>query len=190
MSFDMKKMISITNRSAGLVVYTIPEHSITRTLQRGETRQVPYEEMVWLSYTPGGKQLMNDVLFIRDPEAVQELEVKAEVEYFMDEKAVDDLLLNKPIDHLLDALDFAPEGVIQLIKTKAVSLPLNDMAKREAIRKATGFDVTMAIENSKPDEDEVKEEAPVATRRVSAEKTSGRCVEAPKYEVVTSPSEE
>ena len=40
------------------------------------------------------------------------------------------------------------------------------MQKREAIYKATGFNVNAAIENSKPDEDEIVEEAPVATRRV------------------------
>jgi hypothetical protein len=188
MSFDMNKMVTITNRSAGLVIYSIPEHSITRTLQRGETRQVPYQEMVWLSYTPGGKQLMNDMLFIREADAVKELEIPAEVEYFLDEKGVENLLNNESLDALLDALDFAPEGVIQLIKDKAVAMPLNDMAKREAIKNVTGFDVTAAIDYSKPDEDEEKVEAPAAIRRVQkSAATSGRRVEAPvnKYEVVT-----
>ena len=167
MSFDMKKMVSVTNRSAGRVVYLIPEHSIRRVLNQGETRQVPYEELVWLSFVPGGRRLMEDMLYIRDPEAIKELEVSTEPEYFLDEAGVVDLLQNKGLDELLDALDFAPKGVIQLIKDKAVTLPLYDMQKREAILKATGFNVTAAIENIKPDEDEeAKVEAPTATRRV------------------------
>ena len=169
MSFDMKKMVSVTNRSAGRVVYLIPEHNIRRVLSQGETRQVPYEELVWLTFVPGGRRLMEDMLYIRDPEAVKELEVPTEPEYFLDEAGVVDLLQNKSLDELLDALDFAPKGVIQLIKDKAVSLPLYDMQKREAIFKATGFNVTSAIENIKPDEDEAKVEAPTATRRVQVE---------------------
>jgi len=34
------------------------------------------------------------------------------------------------LDEFLDCLDFAPEGVTDLIKTLAVELPLNDVAKR------------------------------------------------------------
>lgn len=166
MSFDMKKLVSVTNRSSGRVVYIIPEHSIRRALNRGETRQIPYEELVWLSFTPGGKALMRDMLYIRDEAAIQELEIPTEQEYFMDEEAVVKMLIEGSLDELLDALDFAPEGVIEIIKDKAVTLPLYDMQKREAIQKSTGFNVTAAIENVKPDEDEEKAEAPAATRRV------------------------
>ena len=166
MSFDMKKMVLVTNRSGGRVVYIIPEHNIRRILNRGETREIPYEELVWLSFVPGGKALMRDDLYIRDIEAINNLEVPTEQEYFMDEDAVVKMLIEGSLDELLDALDFAPTGVIEIIKDKAVNLPLYDMQKREAILKATGFDVTAAIENMKPDEDEEKAEAPAATRRV------------------------
>lgn len=186
MSFDMKKMVSVTNRSAGRVVYLIPEHNIRRVLSQGETRQVPYEELVWLTFVPGGRRLMEDMLYIRDPEAVKELEVPTEPEYFLDEAGVVDLLQNKSLDELLDALDFAPKGVIQLIKDKAVSLPLYDMQKREAIFKATGFNVTSAIENIKPDEDEAKAEAPAATRRVR----NSAPQEAPERRVTSNPPKE
>ena len=70
-----------------------------------------------------------------------------------------------------------------------LTLPLYDMQKREAILEMTGFDVTAAIENSKPDEDEAVEEAPVATRRVQkntdapARRTEG------KYKVISTSEE-
>jgi len=34
------------------------------------------------------------------------------------------------LDEFLDCLDFAPEGVKDLIKTLSVELPLNDVSKR------------------------------------------------------------
>jgi len=50
------------------------------------------------------------------------------------------------LEQFLDCLDFAPESILENIKDIAVKLPLNDMAKREAIKNKLGFDVTKAIE--------------------------------------------
>lgn len=187
MDFDMNKMVAVKNRSAGLVVYKIPEHNIRREFNMGETKQIPYQELVWLSYQPGGRNLMQNMLQIGEIEVTQSLNVRTEPEYFMSEADVVTLLQSGSLDEFLDALDFAPEGVIQLIKDLSVSLPLYDMQKREAILKATGFNVTAAIENAKPEEGEEKVEAQAATRRV--QKTSvtqdapARRTEA-KYKVV------
>lgn len=184
---DMKKLMTVKNRSAGLVVYRIPEHNIRREFQVGETKQITYEELVWLSYQPGGRMLMQNMLLIQDKEAIKDLNIHDEPEYHMTEADVVDMLLHGSLDQLLDALDFAPKGVIEIIKDKAVTLPLQDMSKREAIQKATGYNVTAAIENSKPDEDEEKVEAPAATRRVRRESETqdapARRTE-PKYKVV------
>ena len=170
MSFDMNKILNVTNRSGGIVIYKIPEHNIRREFNERETKKIPYQELVWLSYRPGGRTLMQNMLLIEDPEAVESLNITAEQEYFMTEEDVIKMLVHGSLDQLLDALDFAPEGVIQIIKDQAVALPIYDMRKRDAILNATGFDVTAAIENSKPDEDEVQVKAPAATRRV--QKTS------------------
>ena len=55
-------------------------------------------------------------------------------------------MIEGTLDQFLDCLDFAPEGVKEMIKEMAVDLPLNDMAKREAIQEKLGFNVTKAIE--------------------------------------------
>ena len=180
---DMKKIMSVTNRSAGRVVYMIPEHNIRREFAVGETKKITYEELVWLSYQPGGRILMQNMLLIKDTEAIKDLNIQDEPEYYMSEADIIDMLLNGSLDQLLDALDFAPKGVIDIIKEKAVTLPLQDMSKREAIQKVTGFNVTAAIENSKPDEEDEKVEAPAATRRV---RTNTETPEAPtrRYVVV------
>ena len=74
---------------------------------------------------------------------------KVEPEYDYTPTDIKNLLLNGSLDELLDCLDFAPEGVIEIVKDLAVELPLNDVAKREAILNKTGFNVTNAIEIKK-----------------------------------------
>jgi hypothetical protein len=51
------------------------------------------------------------------------------------------------LDEFLDCLDFAPIGVIDLIKRYAVALPLSDYNKRKAIKDKLGYDVDAAIKN-------------------------------------------
>ena len=186
-TFDMKKLVKVTNRSGGIAGYTIPEHGITREFYPRETKHLPYEELVWLSYQPGGRSLMTNALLIEEIKATQELNIHTEPEYFMTEEDVINLLKNGTVDELKDALDFAPTGVIQIIKDQAVALPIYDTRKIEAIFEITGFNVASAIENSKPDADEVVE-APAATRRVRKEDTETPTAPArrtePRYKVI------
>ena len=113
-------------------------------------------------------ELINNYLLINDIEAVSKLDIPAEPEYFYGEKEVKKLLLEGSIDELLDALDFAPNGVIELIKAFAVSLPLNDVSKRDAILKKTGFNVTQAIQHDAESKEASKENAAAPKRRATA----------------------
>jgi hypothetical protein len=189
MDFDMNKMVAVKNRSAGLVVYKIPEHNIRREFNMGETKQIPYQELVWLSYRPGGRTLMAKMLLIQEHKVTEELNIPTEPEYFMTEPDIIQLLQHGSVDELKDALDFAPEGVIDIIKKQAVALPIYDVQKRDAIQKATGFNVTLAIENSQPDEDEAPAESHTPTRRVqkNTEVTSApeRRTQPREYKVIT-----
>ena len=71
------------------------------------------------------------------------------------------------LDEFKDALQFAPQGVLDLIKKYAVSQPFNDMAKRIAIKDALQFDVTLAITNNEKSGEDEAANAPSA-RRISA----------------------
>ena len=53
------------------------------------------------------------------------------------------------LDQLMDTLDFAPSGVIDLVKDIAVKIELNDINKRNAIFEKTGFNVTSAVDFNK-----------------------------------------
>ena len=91
------------------------------------------------------------------------MNVNREVEYNMSEADVKNLLVSGSLDAFLDALDFAPIGVIDLIKSMAVALPLTDISKRKALKEKTGFDVDKALVHV---EEEKAEEA--ATKGASA----------------------
>ena len=119
-----------------------------------------------------------------------------ELEYDMSEAQVRDLLLTGSLDAFLDALDFAPIGVIDLIKAMAVQLPLTNLQKRKALKDKTGFDVDKAlmhIEEEQAEENAGKTAAaaPATERRVkpAEEKPAGRRT-TPSYKVTKKATEE
>lgn len=140
-----KKTVKISNRSAGVVSYRIPEDNIYRKLQPGEPRVVTLDELEKLSYQPGGGALLADYILIHDPEVVESTGVHVEPEYFMTADEVIELIKNGSLDAWLDCLDFAPDGVKDMIKQYSVSVPLSDYEKRKALKEKLGFDADAAI---------------------------------------------
>lgn len=180
-------MYNVKNRSSSIVVYRIPETNLRREFEPGEIKRVPFGELEKLTYQPGGRELLENFLQILEEEVTTDLNVHREVEYDMSETQIRDLLLSGSLDAFLDALDFAPIGVIDLIKTMSVQLPLTDLNKRRALKEKTGFDVDRALihveeermaekqkDSNKIDTAEaaptrrVKTEEPQATRRTNS----------------------
>lgn len=184
-------LVKVTNRVKGTVGYTIPDlGNLHRNFQANETKEVTMDELRKLSYLPGGEVILRDCLIINNDEAVQELLGTVEPEYNYTETQIRELLTIGTLDQFLDTLDFAPKGVIDLIKDLAVSTELNDVAKREALLKKTGFNVTKAIENNRYTQEE---EAPQNIQRRSVplktdheEATTGRRSEpVSKYKITS-----
>lgn len=190
---DKSTIVKVSNRDNGTVGYTISEMGIHRIYQRGETKEITMEELRKLSYAPGGQAILNECLIIHNEEALKEINPDYEPEYFYTEKEITELLLYGSQAQFLDCLDFAPEGVINLLQQLAVQLEINNIEKREAIFEKTGFNVTKAIENNKSSNEAVEEQAdkrrrtaapvvqktePAATGRRTTTTTSG------KYHVV------
>lgn len=185
---DKDKRVKVVNRTSGVVGYTIPDMgNLHRSYSARETKTVTFEEIEKLSYLPGGNYMLKNSLLIRDPEVVEELfpGFASEVpEYWYDEEQVEKLMKTGSLDAFLDCLDFAPDGVIDIIKKKAVEMPLNDISKCNAIRDKFGFDVLKAIEidkESKVSTDEVKGSgrrtaAPVVSVEGTESKPAGRRV--------------
>lgn len=177
--------VSVKNRSSSMVVYTIPEKNIRREFMPAETKVLPYDELVDLSFQAGGRSIMENFLQVQAVNAREGLNLHTEPEYNMSEEDIKNLLLTGSNDALLDALDFAPIGVIDLIKQYAVSLPVNDMTKRQAIKDKTGFDVTKALAMNQPDPDEKQEGEIHKERRVKPAATTPQRRTTPEYEVPT-----
>lgn len=180
-------MFNVKNRSTSVVVYRIPESNLRREWAPGEVKRIPFGELEKLTYQPGGRELIANFLQIMENEVTDDLNVHREPEYNMSEEQVRDLILNGSIDAFLDALDFAPLGVIDLIKTMSVQLPITDMAKREALKAKTGFDVDKAIENDRASKEDNKKETIVdkpVERRVTESTPTGRRTSGNAYKVV------
>ena len=140
-------LIKVKNRDSGTVGYTIPElGNLHRSFAKGETKEITMDELRKLSYISGGKILLQNYLIVQNQDALKELlSDDVEPEYYYGEEEVKKLLLTGSNDQLLDCLEFAPEGVIGLVKDLAVSLKINDISKRNIILEKTGFNVTNAI---------------------------------------------
>lgn len=184
----MADMINVKNRGASIVVYRIPEAGIRRSFAPGETKQISAQELDQLTYQPGGMTILTRFLQVQDEATLNRMGARVEPEYHMSEQDIANLLINGSLDAFLDALDFAPTGVIDLIKKLSVSIPLVDIQKRRALKEKTGFDVDAAIRHIEEDkEDEggnTTLKQTVTERRVKEEAPAGRRTTAPKYNVV------
>ena len=135
-------------------------------------------------------EIITRFLQVQDNEVLNSFNMRVEPEYYMSERDVANLLVNGSLDEFLDTLDFAPDGVMDLIKRMAISIPLMDMNKREALKKKTGLDVDAALRNIRAEKEDEKvsidDSAP--QRRVKKEEPAGRRT-TPKYNVVNKEEE-
>lgn len=185
---DKDTIIKVTNRDSGSVGYSIPELGVRRKFAQGEVKELTMNELRKLSYLPGGQVILKDCLIVHNEEALRELNPDYEPEYFYTEEDIKKLLLTGTQAEFLDCLDFAPEGVIELLKQLAVKLEINDLAKRNAIMDKTGFNVTRAIEINHESKEVEESEVNTKQRRAAAPKVNiaepeavGRRTAAPKY---------
>lgn len=181
--------VTVTNRNNGTTGYTL-QNGVRRQFQIGQSRKVDLEELRELAAVPGGEYILQNYLIINDKTALDYLNIEPEPEYFYTEKEIKDLLLNGSLDQFEDCLNFAPQGVIDLVKSMAIDLKLPDIRKRELILQKTGFNVTNALNvNAILDaEDKKKEDKPKVERKakpITGVTEPTRKAIPPKYNVVS-----
>jgi hypothetical protein len=173
----MEDKVTIINRSSSTVVYSIPDLKVRRSFNAGARKEIPSDEIKALLMERGGYDLFmnNFVIYGQSKDYIEKLIGKQEPEYFYTAEDVKKLLLEGTLDELMDCLDFAPDGVIDLVKKYAVELEINDIQKRKAIKDKTGLNITNVIKNKS----ETKEEKIEKIRRVgtSDENTEEKPVE-------------
>ena len=167
----MENIVSVTNRNNGFTGYTIPDLNITRTFNIGETKKISLDELKQLQFVEGGDYLLKHCLIINDKNALEVLNMSdVEPEYFYTEAEIKELLTNGSLDQLEDALNFAPEGVIEIIKSMAIKMELPDTRKRKIISDKTGLNIDNAImvnEVMKEEHSDVTEKAETKVRKAA-----------------------
>ena len=160
--------MKVRNRSTSTVSYTVPDLNVKRVFVAGEIKEIPQKELEILVQQPGGRVILTEYLQV-SKEDIKQLDVlEPEQEYFYTEEDVKRIMKFGTQDEFLDMLDFAPEGVMDMIKTYAVQLPLSDLFKVNALKNKTGFDSAKALEHSL-DENGDLQVAAAPKRRVAAE---------------------
>lgn len=175
--------MKVTNRSASQVGYAIPDLNIKRLYQPGETKNVSQEELEKLAFEPGGMYILANFLQVSREDA-QTLQINPEREYYLSAEGVKQLIREASMDEFLDALDFAPKGIIDMIRDYAVSLPMTDTEKAQAFFEKTGFNVLKAIENERA----VKAEEATIAKETGA-RWIGRETSSQRRTETTSPQE-
>ena len=186
---DKTSIIKITNRSTGIVGYSVPDLNIQRSFTPGETKEVTVEEVQRLKKTKGGKKLLEKYFILHNEDVVKEILGEVEPEYFYTEAEVKELLLRGSLEQLDDCLTFGNEGVFDMIKKLAVDLEINDISKRDLILKKLGYNVTNAINVSKMDSEDKSEENEATSKRKSSpinlDKPQRKAASPQKYKVTS-----
>jgi hypothetical protein len=139
--------------------------------------------------------MLSNFLQIQSAEGLQRIGLNPQPEYHMSEQDIAKMMVSGSLDEFLDCLDFAPPGVIDLIKKLSVSLPLGDISKRKALKEKTGFDCDAALKHVMEEKEDDGENTILKTgeRRVKKEEVGTGSPErrtAPKYNVVSSEKKE
>ena len=186
------EMVIVTNRNNGYTGYQIPDTGVSRNFAPGESKRISKEELMQLSYIEGGEYLLKNYLIVNNDKTLEELNISVQPEYYDTEEEIKELLTTGSLDQLEDTLNFAPDGVIEIIKDMAVKTELPDTRKRKMISEKTGFNIDNAIRvNEVMAEDQIKDEHSEPIERkaspINVESDTPQRKAAPikKYKVVT-----
>lgn len=170
---DNDTLVEVTNLTSHRVGYVL-DSGVHRRIAPHASMRLTAGELRELSYRPGGPQILTDFLRVENKDLAHEFGVSDDtVEYDWTLKDVQAALTTDDIDVLLDALDYGPEGIKQELIDQAVKMEIADERRREAIKKATGADISVMIANNHmyDNQDENAEET-TSQRRVQQKKAS------------------
>ncbi len=157
--------IEVVSRYGGMISIKESNTGIVRTWPKcGAKLYLTEDSLLNLSMTPGARKLIQDYLIIKNDEVLEELEVDVELEYHYEVKEVTDLLMNGSEEELIDALNLAPKGVVDLIKKVAIEIQLPNMNKRKIIDKMLQVDISKMIEVAHTESSDVAEKPKVRER--------------------------
>lgn len=148
-----------------------------RIIFRGQQSQwLPREMVERMTYDHGGSVLIKHYLSVKDDGIREEIGVpEDQIEYDYTQEDIVEMLQTNYQDKIADALDFGPEGIVEMIVDQAVALPITDTSTMELISNKTNKNIAAMIKNKTDLESATETEKSTA-------KTGGRRVQ-------TTPSE-
>lgn len=173
---DDSEIVPVKNMMRHEVGYTLTS-GIARHFAPRMTIRVKAGELRDLSYESGGLDFLRNYVCVGNSNLAEEFGISNDlIEYTWGEKEVVEALTTADIDVLLDALDFAPDGILEELRDKAVELEIADGNRIAAINKRMGVDINNMIKNKHAyDKAGAKtEEAPKQRRSSTAKKTTNR----------------
>ena len=102
----------------------------------GESKDLSEQELNALWQIDGGASLLRNELMVQDEEWVNKMMPYAPIEYFWLVSDVDKCILEDSLELFKETLEYAPTGVIDLIKARAWQLPMTDLI--EVMKKPEG----------------------------------------------------
>lgn len=187
-SLSDNALVPVRNMVNHKVVYKIPDQNRRIEFEPFQERKITAGELRALHYTSGGETLLHEFLCIKNDILREEFNIpKDQIEYDWELKDIQHILLDESNDTLIaslqDALDFAPEGIRDMIIDYAVIWKIPDTNRRKIITQMTGIDINKQIEfselvetttegNNTPTQRRVKANTPSKTgRRVIVEES-------------------
>lgn len=161
--------VKIRNLVGYPVIIVTPIHHKRWELPPHGEMEVTVADVRECSYDQGCRNIFHDYVQICNSELAKEFGVNDDViEYNWGDKEIKAALTTAPIEVLLDALDFAPDGIKEAILDKAVELEIPDTRRREAISEALGVNVDNKIKNKRDSQTGTEPVAKKTRRRVSS----------------------
>lgn len=173
------EMVRVENLSDMQCGYVLVSSGVIRRFMPHVSMNIPARELRELSYQRGGLYLLQNYLRVHNKALAEEFGVSEDSydhEYNWTSADIDRCLDDTDINPLLDALDFAPEGVVDTLKQRAIEREITDKRKLEAIGKRTNSDLEAMIRNKHAydNADEGKEEEAPKRRRTASTATRRR----------------
>lgn len=173
---DDSELVPVKNMMRNEVGYTL-SNGVSRHFAPHMTIRIKAGELRDLSYESGGLDFLRNYVCVGNSDLAEEFGISNDlIEYTWTEQDVVNALTTSDLDVLLDALDFAPDGILDELRDKAVELEIADGNRIAAINKRMGVDINNMIKNKHAYDsaDTKSEEAPKQRRSSTAKKTTNR----------------
>lgn len=170
-------LVPVRNLVNHKVVYTIPDQNRRIVFEPFQERKISAGELRALHYTAGGETLLHEYLCVMNKDLREEFNIPSDqIEYDWTLNDIKYILLDNKasIEALQDALDFAPEGIREMIIDYAVTLKIPDTNRRKVISQMTGIDINKQIEFAEQLDDGGAEQPVLGQRRVKAATSATR----------------